>query len=212
MVSKLSVVSLALAITGALGQTCTLSVGGSALVKDINTLSSHSNTFAQTITSYQGYPGDTAASTVYSDLANVISDMQVIKDDFTMNTAFNTGNSDCDISAIISAFNSAAPSIIDALTAIGDYAQGYLHNAGGVELMTKLTTLVPYVTDMLTSTYSLAPCDIVGQTSSLAGQIADALATCQESFNISPSNAPTQPAACSPTSPPTCSKKQKKAN
>ncbi|CAN6674850.1 hypothetical protein TRVA0_068S00386 [Trichomonascus vanleenenianus] len=203
MVSKRSAVSLALAFASALGQTCTVSNSASTLVNDFSTLASDCSTFASAINAYEGSPDDAGVEPIYNDLSALIPAMQTVDGGLT----FASGSSsECDISAIISAFTDAAPDIINALTAIADHAGEYINTDGGMPLLSNFGTLAPYVTEMLTSLYGLAPCDIVGQTSSLAGQIADALAACAQNFPTSISAAPAQPTGCAPTSPPTCKK------
>ncbi|CAN6673341.1 hypothetical protein TRVA0_048S00716 [Trichomonascus vanleenenianus] len=206
MVSKLSVISLALAVAGALGQ-CTLSSIGQTIVNDIDLLINHSNNITQQFTAWDGQY--LSFLDIDTNVADVINDMTTLSQDLS-----SEGANDCDFQTVISKLDDAAPAFANALQAIENRITDY--NSDGMEndLITKLSTLIQDTLPMVGAVYVYLPCEYVGQTFDAMNSVLYSLALCQHIFSLNSPVAPAKPQTCSrstptPTSSPnTCSKKQ----
>ncbi|CAN6673271.1 hypothetical protein TRVA0_048S00540 [Trichomonascus vanleenenianus] len=208
MISKLSAVSVALAITSVLGQTCTISPSVQQILDDLSTLSSNSYTLTTELNSWDGsdfgstfdvWPG--IVSSVVGDLAN----------DFQSTDS----KTDCEAQAVVTALVDVKTNFIDAfnaITAVGNY-----FNNGGADVSSEeagqllVKNVALDVVSMVYYAYTWLPCDVVGQIFDTMDEMFVAMNQAWASFVIGIVDAPIQPPTCSP---PTCKKQivQKRSN
>ncbi|CAN6643257.1 hypothetical protein TRVA0_019S02366 [Trichomonascus vanleenenianus] len=212
MVSKLSVVSLALAAASALGD-CLLSDNGNTIVAAINTLIADNNGLLAAILGWggPGYDPDPIRGGTLS-LNYATGNLAFY---FNYYDAQNT----CDATTVIELLDQAAPTIKDIAgnytSKSGDFASADLTDAA----QGYVSTFASGARNVITAAYSWLPCEFVGTTFQTIDGIITAVAAAEQAYGLSPSVAPTKPQTCggpTPTSPPTCSRrqadKQKRAN
>ncbi|CAN6674843.1 hypothetical protein TRVA0_068S00232 [Trichomonascus vanleenenianus] len=222
MISKLSVVTLALAVAGALGQQCTLSTNGNTVVNAMNTLTDDNNALQQAIAAFEEGPDNNSvgynnAMVVYNQQIAVANDLAAVSQALS---SYESELTDCDFTTFINLLSDTAPTLTSNIQSITADYNNYLNAGSFGYTWTGLQSMTVNSVQLISTVYSSLPgCEYTDQTSDAINGINGAVASAQSAYEISGSIPPANPCATTttagstPTSPPTCSKKQaKRAN
>ncbi|CAN6673253.1 hypothetical protein TRVA0_048S00496 [Trichomonascus vanleenenianus] len=188
MVSKVSVVSLALAVASVLGQTsCTLSDSVQKIVTDINTLSTDSGALSTNCTDWlDGTLTDLETLLVVQRA--VFADVQHVASDFESTDS----KADCEVAAVLTAFASAVPNVLAGINGFAGVRIGDTNS---------IYNLAQNAVTMLANAYTWLPCDVVGSIFSAVDEITQALDQFQNAWGEDVIPAPAQPPTCGGSAP-----------